>query len=275
MQAVLMSSTAVMTLVEGLTAVDQLRFATATALDGTYRIAHTSADTTLTAVDEISFTALTVNLPSAVFTAEGATISKVSVAGTTSFSNVTATDIIADTLTTNLFEAKDPATDTITVTASKIQLNADVEVTGTLDTASTRELLIKDKILTLGAHDANNDGVEDVDDTTRDGAGILIPGAPANLPVGADAGLYEHSLKWIRNDGDFNSDGTAVVPHRKPSWEFKGGAVGLAAPDTSNRKAHFFFAPYYTSTIASLGLYYSVDGQSKLIQTFAAPAVPV
>lgn len=270
-----MASNAVMTLVEGLTAVDQLRFATATALDGTYRIAHTNADTALTAVDEISFTAATVNLPSAVFTTAGATIAKISVAGTTTFSNLTATDVVADTLTTNLFEAMNPATDTITVTSNKIQLNSNVQVTGTLDTATTRELLIKDKILTLGAHDADNDGIEDVDDSTRDGAGILIPGAPTNLPTGVDPTLYEHSLKWTRNDGDFKPDGTEVVPHRKPYWQFMGGALGIAAPDASNRKAEFFFAPYYTDEVASLGLYYSVDGQSKLIQTFAAPAVPI
>ena len=264
------------TLIEGLAAVNQLRFASATALDGTYRIAHTSADTTLTAVDEISFTAPTVNLPGAIFTSLGVTLTKLGVAGATNFAGgVQAADVVGDRIITNLFEAVHPADDTITVTAKKIQLNADVEITGTLNAASTSELMIKDKILTLGAHDANGDGVVDVDDTTRDGSGIVIPGEPANMPVGTDAGLYEHSMKWELNAGDFTSGGEVIAPHLKPTWTFRGGGLSISGPDAHARKARFFFAPYYTNSVASLGLYYGIDGQVKLVQTFAAPAVPV
>jgi hypothetical protein len=266
----------VITLIEGLAAVNQIRFASATALDGTYRIAHTGTDSTLSAVDEVSFTAPTVNLPGAVFTASGATLAKISVAGDTSFAGgLEAVDIVSDVVVSNLFEAHDPAADTITITASKIQLNADFEIAGTLDTVNQRSLLIKDKVLTLGANDADGDGVEDVDDTTRDGAGIVIPGEPANLPIGKDAALYEHSLKWVLNDGDFTPAGAAIAPHRKPMWQFNGGSVGISAPDEHARKARFFFAPYYTTDVASLGLYYGVGADVKLVQTFAAPAVPV
>jgi hypothetical protein len=266
----------VITLIEGLAAVNQIRFASATALDGTYRIAHTSTDSTLSAVDEVSFTAPTVNLPGAVFTDSGVTLSKISVAGDTNFvGGLDAVDIVADVVASNLFEAVDPANDTITITAKKIQLNADFEIAGTLDTANQRSLLIKDKVLTLGANDADGDGVVDVDDTTRDGAGIVIPGEPANMPAGTDAALYEHSLKWMLNEGDFTPAGAAIAPHLKPTWQFNGGGVGICAPDLHARKSRFFFAPYYTTSVASLGLYYSIEGDVKLVQTFAAPAVPV
>lgn len=264
------------TLIEGLAAVNQLRFASATALDGTYRIAHTSTDTTLTAIDEISFTAPTVNVPGAVFTSAGATLAKVSVAGASNFAGgLAAVDVVADRVVTNLFEAVNPANDTITVTANKIQLNADIEITGSLDSVNRRDLLIKDKILTLGANDPNGDGTVDVDDTNRDGAGIVIPGAPANMPNGTDATLYEHSMKWRLNSGDFASNGDAIAPHLKPTWTFKGGALAITGPDSQARKARFFFAPYYTANVASLGLYYGVGSDVKLVQTFAAPAVPV
>ena len=264
------------TLADGLAVVNKLRFASATALDGTYRIAHTSTDTTLTAVDLISFDAPTVTLPGAVFTSAGATLTKLAVAGSTNFAGgLNSRYIVADTAVTNLFQAVDPVNDTITLTASKIQLDADIRITGSLDATSRRDLLIKDKVLTLGAYDANSDGVEDVNDTTRDRAGIIVPGTPANMPLGTDSALYEHSLRWEKNSGDFTADGLAIAPHLKPAWTFNGGALAISAPDEHARKARFFFAPYYTNEVASLGLYYGVGANVKLLQTFAAPAVPV
>jgi hypothetical protein len=128
-----------------------------------------------------------------------------------------------------------------------------------------------DKVITLGIVDGNEDGIVDADDRSRDGAGIVVAGSPQDLPADKDPGMYEHSLRWYRESGDFLPDGTPVGPHEKPLWSFSGGGVGIAAPDHIDRKAQFFFAPYFTPVSATLGLYYALgDGRVKLVQTFSA-----
>ena len=172
-------------------------------------------------------------------------------------------------LTTNTINALNPATDSITVTAKNVVVNANLQVQGVLQTTTTTNLQINDKVLYLGAVDANLDGVPDVDDVPRDGAGIVVPGPPQYLPSGIDPTVYEHSMLWLRNQGNFYSDGTIVPPHLQPLWTFNGGGLAISSPDQLNRTAQFYFAPYYSADIAMLGLYYSVDDQVQLVQTFS------
>lgn len=257
-----------LTIVEGTASSEQVRFHTATDLAGDVRIEHTTGTTAHTAATLISLTSAAVNINAAATSATGT----LTVDG----------DVTAKTkVITNEIQTKVPGTDTLVVTAKKIKLDADeVEITGMLNTITTTELLVKDKLITLGAVDANEDNVPDINDTTRDQAGFVIAGVPANLPAGKDPVLYEHHMKWLVKEGDFLVGGTEVAPHRKPIFEFNGGALAISAPDVLGRKATFTIAPYFTSTTASLGIYYSLeDGRAKLMQTFSAdvfaPAPPV
>lgn len=271
-----MASNVPLTLLEGTSASDQTRFNTAATVDGDVRITHTTGTTAHTAATLISVTAATVTVPSASFTSTSAMLTgTLDVTGNTTLSNATASATITANgkLVTNLIEGKIVGTDTVVLKSKYIKLDGDVQITGNLDTVSTRDLLVQDKTITLGAIDANADGVPDVDDTTRDGAGVIVPGPPAYLPVGKPAANYAHYLKWNLNNGDFLNTGDAVVPHQKPMWEFSGGSVGIVAPDFTDRRARFFFAPYFTATIASLGLYYALDdGRVKLVHTFSTGA---
>ena len=262
-----------LTLLEGTSASDQVRFNTAATVDGDIRVTHTAGTTAHTAGTLISVIAPTVVVPSTTFTATSAAMTgTLSVAGDTTMSNATASGVVtANTkFVSNLIEGIAPLVDTLVIKSKKVKLDADVEITGNLNTVSTQELLVKDKVIRVGAVDANEDGVDDIDDTTRDGAGLVVPGAPANLPVGKDAAKYEHHFLWKIKNGDFLGSGDAVAPHLKPMWEVAGGGLGITAPDFTDRMATFFFAPYFTATTASLGLYYSlVDGRVKLVHTFS------
>lgn len=174
-------------------------------------------------------------------------------------------------LVTNSIDAVNVSTDSITLNSKNFVVNADMQVRGTLETINATALKVNDKTITLGAVDANDDGIVDANDRSRDGAGIVVAGAPQHLPVDKDPSMYEHSLKWYRERGDFLPDGTPVAPHDKPLWSFSGGGVGISAPDHIDRKAEFFFAPYFTPVSATLGLYYALgDGRVKLVQTFSA-----
>jgi hypothetical protein len=274
-----MSSTLVLTVPIGTSTIDRVRFDTATALDGSLRIAHTSGKSAYTAASEINVSANQVAVPSATYTAAdgGAFAGDLTVTGATSLQSLAAENIVASTkFVSNTYNARDPATDTIVVTAKKVRLNCDVEITGSLDTLASQVINIQDKVITLGAVDADEDGVADTTDVVRDGSGLVIPGTPANMPVGADAALYEHSIKWMRHDGDFKPDGSAVAPHNKPMWELNGGAMCITGVDHVERQAQFFFAPHFVAGVSSLGLYYTVgDGRVKLVQSFSADAFPI
>lgn len=179
----------------------------------------------------------------------------------------------ATKLVANTIEAFNTGSDTLTVTAKNIKLDAaDVQITGTLNMLNSTSVMIRDKVVVLGAVDADNNGVTDTDDTTRDGAGLVVPGPPQYLPGSKDPNLYEHSLRWNRNSGDFTSAGAEVDVMLKPLWEFMGGGIGMTVPDTYGRKAKFFFAPSFEGGDVVVGLYYSIpDGRRKRIFAFATP----
>ena len=179
----------------------------------------------------------------------------------------------ATKLVANTIEAFNTGTDTLTVTAKNIKLDAtDVQITGTLNMLNSTSVMVKDKVVVLGAVDADNNGVTDTDDTTRDGAGLVVPGPPQYLPGSKDPNLYEHSLRWNRNSGDFTSAGAEVDVMLKPLWEFMGGGIGMTVPDTYGRKAKFFFAPSFEDGDVVVGLYYSIpDGRRKRVFAFATP----
>ena len=213
-------------------------------------VTSSGGDVTLAANVSMVLRAPVVQVPSGSFTPDAA-----------SFTNVV----------TNSINAVNVASDTITMTSKNVIVNADMQVRGTLETINATELKVNDKTITLGVLDANDDGLTDADDRTRDRAGVVVAGAPQHLPPGKDPDMYEHSLRWHRERGDFSSDGAPVAPHDKPLWSFSGGGVGISAPDHMDRKAQFFFAPYFTPVSASLGLYYALgDGRVKLVQTFSA-----
>jgi hypothetical protein len=123
--------------------------------------------------------------------------------------------------------------------------------------------------------DTNGDGVaDDVTDTLRDTGGIIVSGTPANIPVGKDAALYEHSIRWRVKDGDFDGTGAAMAPHQKPMWQFNGGGLSIQTPDLNDVAAQWFFAPYFDSVTntASLGMYFKASGfDPVLVQNFSTP----
>jgi hypothetical protein len=193
--------------------------------------------------------------------------------GTSTFAVVATNAITTDVANVNTIA---PAT-----AGGTVNLAGDVSVAGTLrvlggiDTVNARNLDVRDKVVTLGSVDADDNGVPDLDDTTRDGAGIVVAGVPANFPANKDPANYEHSLTWNAREGDFLPGGIAQPPHKKPLWRLKGGGLSIVSEDTSNRQAEFYFAPHHDMNRATLGLYYGVDdGQTCLVHTFDAPTFP-
>ena len=243
--------------------------------NGSTRMLHTAGASSFNAPDVFSATATVVKVPDGVFNVAGATFDALTVPGVTTLVDVDATTLsAAGTIATNTLQAINTATDTLVVNSKTIRLEADVQVTGRIDVVSTQTMSLVDDVIQLGAIDADANGVTDANDLTRDGAGIVIPGPPVDLPVSADAAKFEHSLKWRVHGGDFNPDGTAVVPQLKPMWTFAGGAVSIASPDASSRIARFVFAPYFTASAASLGLYYAVGADAYLVQSFSTTPLP-
>lgn len=266
------ASMASLTVPIGQIATDTVRFDTAASLDGATRMAFTPGKTALTDAASITLDTPSVQTPSVTFTADGgAAISTgLTVTGATTMQAVAARDVTATVKVVGNTYASRAPDEAIDVNARKIVLDADVEITGTLDTLSSQQLLVKDKVIKLGAAD------DDASDVARDGAGLVVPGLPLHMPAGTDAALYEHSLKWLRKSGDFKPDGTPYAPHNRPMWELNGGALGVTGVDHLDRPAQFFMAPHFTADKASLGLYYSVgDGRTKLVHTFAADAFAV
>lgn len=182
--------------------------------------------------------------------------------------------VTGDVISTT-FRTPDPLADVMTVSAKNIVLDGNVEVKGTLDTVNTEILTVKDKEIIIGAVDADGDGVADATtDTVRDGGGVIVSGAPENLPAGTDAALYEHSLRWRIKDGDFDSSGNSMAPHQKPMWTFSGGGMAIASPDLNGQTATWFMSPYFDSVTntASMGLYFKADGfDPVLVQNFSTP----
>jgi hypothetical protein len=239
--------------------------------DGSTRIAHTEGNMFINAPALVAATAVEVKLPSATFTSAGGTFDQtLAVTGVTAMTAVDTPVVTAtNTVSTNVINAVAPGSDDLVVDANKVVLNADVLVGGQIDVVDTESMLVRDKILTMGAIDADGDGTADASDMTRDGAGIAVPGPPANLPADKDAADYEHAVKWRVHGGDFTGGGVPTAPHLKPMWEFSGGALAIACPDASDRIARFVFSPSFTSTAASLGLYYAVGSNAYLVQTFS------
>ena len=257
----------VITVPVGKATVQSINYATALALDGTTRITNTSNSVSLTAANLISLTAPTVNVGTSTFTTANASMPSVTIGGTTTMSSVAATTVAATSVTANTFTSLNPS-DTLTVTANTIEMFGNLNVTGAVDATTTTTLLIENNEIDLGV---NADGSAPTNDTTQSGAGLVIAGVPDNLPTGVDPTLYKHSLTWNLNTGNFYPDGTVTAPQVQPTWEFCGGAVGIVSPDAQNRPATFFFAPYFTSTQATLGLYYSVAGNVAMVQNFSTP----
>jgi hypothetical protein len=181
------------------------------------------------------------------------------------------------TIQANSFTTADPLNEDMVLYARNFVLNGNVEVKGTLDTINTEILTVRDKEIKLGFIDANGDGIDDeTTDTLRDGAGIVLPGAPENLPVGVDAANYQHALRWKRNEGDFAVGGAPFAPHQKPMWSFSGGGIAIDAPYGDNLMGQWFMAPYFDAATdtASLGMYFKRDGAAaQLIQNFVAAPV--
>lgn len=228
-------------------------------------IQHTGNASIFTATSTITLNAPTVVAPGVVFTAaDGVTFAN----GMTT-TTASAQSVVAGTVHTDTLSAATPG-GAVDVT-SDLTVQGNLRVRGSLDTVGTRDLTVADKVVTLGHFDANEDGLEDLDDRTRDRAGVVVAGAPQHLPSSKDPAMYEHSLRWERQEGDFLPGGIATAPHRKPLWKVRGGGLGVAGPDHVDREAQFFFAPLYTASRASLGLYYGVDdGRTRLVHTFDA-----
>jgi hypothetical protein len=243
-------------------------------------IQHTADTSIFSATSTITLNAPTVVAPGVTFTAnDGVTFANgVTAAGTSTFVTAEAQTVVAGTVHADVLSPATPG-GMIDVT-SGMSVAGDLRVQGTIDTVGTRDLTLNDKVITLGHLDADEDGLVDLDDGTRDGAGLVVGGAPRYIPSNKDPALYEHSIRWERKEGDFLPGGVATAPHRKPLWKVRGGGLGVAGPDHVDREAAFYFAPLYTASRASLGLYYGIDdGRTRLVHTFdAAPfatAAPV
>jgi hypothetical protein len=244
--------------------------------DGSTRLDNTAGVLALNAPNVITAAATAVKAPAVTYSSTGATFDALTITGVTQMATVDVPTVTAaNSLSTNVLQSADTASDTLVVDAVKVTLAADVLIGGRLDVIDAETMLVKDKVLAMGAIDANGDGTADTSDLTRDGAGIVVAGPPANLPAGKSASSYEHAVKWRVHSGDFSGGGAPVVPHLRPMWEFSGGGISIACPDASDRPARFVFAPSFTSTSASLGLYYAVGADAYLVQTFSTTPLPV
>jgi hypothetical protein len=227
------------------------------ALDGT---------TVVKATTRIQVDAPVVELPTASFTSTGATLQSLDVTGATTMSTLTANDVTASTsVTTPLLTVSDPVTDTLDIIAASVAVQGDLQVTGTIGTSATSALKVQNNVVQLGVSPT------DVLDTSRDAAGIVVPGIPEYLPEGKIETNYEHSIRWKRNEGDFSTLGETMAPHQKPRWTFSGGCVSIS----DGRASEWFIAPHThpDSGEASLGIYFQIPGtEAKLIQRFVSEA---
>lgn len=255
----------------GTTTVDRVAAENLFFTNGSTRMLHTQNVSAFSAPDIFSVTATTVKyMAGQDVTGSGATLTSLTVPGTTTIADLNAEVITAtNSVSTNVLGAIDQADDTLVVNAKKLTLDADVQVAGRLDVLDTSSMQVNDKIIKMGAIDANGDEIMDINDLTRDGCAIVVPGPPMNLPGDKDPENYAHAVTWRVHSGDFNPDGTPVAPQLKPMWTFTGGALAIASPDASSRVAKFVFAPHFTSTAATLGLYYAVGADAYLVQTFS------
>lgn len=243
--------------------------------DGSTRLTNTTGTMDMVAPAVITATATAVKLPASIFDTTVATFDALTINGASQIATVAVPVVTAtNTLATNVLQSTVTATDTLRVSAKKVTLAADVLIGGRIDVVSATSMNVKDKTISMGAIDADGDNTADTSDLTRDGAGIVIPGPPANLPGSKTASNYEHSVKWYVHSGDFNGGGTPVVAHLKPMWHFAGGGIAIASPDFTNREARFLFAPSFTSTSASLGMYYAVGANAYLVQSFSTTPLP-
>ena len=245
--------------------------------DGSTRLSNTDGALAMVAPDIFTATAAVVKAPSASHTTAETTFGALTITGVTDMTSAAVPIVTAtNTVSSNVLQSIVTATDTLVVDAKKVVLASDVLVSGRIDVIDTDTMQVQDKTVALGAIDANGDGVDDGPaDLTRDGAGLVIAGPPAHLPGGKDAAKYEHSVKWRVHGGDFSGGGAPVVAHLKPIWEFAGAGVAIACPDAADRMARFVFAPSFTSTSASLGMYYAVGEDAYLVQSFSTTPLPI
>lgn len=241
---------------------------------GNLVVQHNAGTTIFTATTALNFNAPVVNVPGVTFSGSGVAFSQgVAALGESSFGTIATNAVTTDVANVNTIN---PAvvTGDVTVT-SNLNVEGSLRVKGSVDTILSRNLEVRDKVVTLGVADADDNAIVDLDDSTRDGAGIVVAGAPANMPSNKDPANYEHSLTWNRRDGDFLPGGEPLAPHRKSLWRLKGGGFSMVAPDAAERQAEFYFAPLHTASRATLGLYYGLDdGRTRLVHTFDTPAFP-
>lgn len=239
--------------------------------DGSSRVSYAAGTTTVAAPLQVALTAAAVRPPGAEFTQARAVLQAVSVPGVTVLADAGSTTVAAGAASVNVIGAADPSDDTVTVTAKTIHLDADVRVAGALDTASAATLSLLDTTLRMGAIDVDGDEVADMEDALRDGAGLVVPGAPKDLPSGKDAALFEHSLTWAKRLGDFDTAEATMAPHQRPLWEARGGGVSIVSPDAGGRPARFLFSPTFNASEARMDAYYKVGDEATLVATFATP----
>lgn len=198
------------------------------------------------------------------FAEGGAVLAAAAIAGGTELSDASAPAVAAAAAAVRSLEASG----TLTVSAARLTLDADVRIAGTLDTAAVDQLGALDATLRLG--DAGGDGADELEDATRDGAGITVAGAPRGLPAGAEPALFEHSLRWRASGGDFRDGGQREPPQLRPVWDARGGGVCIAGPDAAARAARFSFVPTFTVDEARLDIFYSAGGAATLLASFTA-----
>lgn len=241
---------------------------------GGVRSTYTTGATTLAAPERVEVTAGAVTAPGAAFVDALATLAAVTVAGDSRLADIDTPTVAVSGVATNALAAVSPEDDLMTVTAAKIVLNADVQVLRGIDTASASDLSVRDTTLRLGAVDVDGDDVTDLVDTLRDGAGLVVPGAPQHLPAGLDADAFQHALRWEQRAGDFSAAGAPLAPHQRPAWRLGGGGLSIAAPDAGDRVARFLFAPTFTADEAALDMYYAAGGESTLVASFTTEPFP-
>lgn len=252
-----------------------LRAAAHASADGTVRTAYSGTASQLLAPASIALTAPDVLAPGALFGAGGAVLGAINVADAATMSSLSAATLTAGAVKVGALESDDAAADQLTVTASRIRIDADVVVDGGVDTVAAAELSVVDTTLELGGVVADDpDLAAAVHDVERDGAGIVVAGAPQGLPADADAGQYEHSLRWLAGGGDFTEAGTPQLAQRRPVWDARGGGISMAAPDVGDRVARFSFVPTFTASQAKLDMIYTAGGVSTLMAAFVTTPLP-
>ena len=164
--------------------------------------------------------------------------------------------LIADNITT---------TGTLTLSATTISLDGDVDITGTLNTVNTSNVTVEDKVVILASTGDSNAWRED--GALNSESGIVIEGVPNGFQNSdSNAQYYEKSILW--NYGSTGVEGLAsnLTFDEDARWEMKGGAFWITRYDGSNYGMDFTDGSNVDVTSISYAFRINSDSELEIVK---------